>query len=202
MAHDQLLLRAIRENSYPLWHMAETLAYLISHLKPSSKIVVWAHNSHFRDARATEVSRHGELNVGQLVRNKYGNSAELIGFTAYNGTVTAASDWDGPPETKQVRPALTDSFKALFHGTYVPEFLIILRGNRILQGFSIKSAWNVQLVIYLPQSERVSHCFRARLAEQFDAVIHIDQTDVAPPVEITSAPEEAGEVPEMYASVV
>jgi erythromycin esterase-like protein len=184
-------------------HMAETLDQLISHLGPSSKIVVWAHNSHLGDARAAELSQQGELNVGQLAREKYGDSATLIGFTTYTGTVTAASNWDGPAETKQVRPALSDSFEALFHATYVPEFLAVLRGNRFLSGILNQERLERAIgVVYLPQSERVSHYFHARLADQFDAVIHIDQTTAVQPLEITSAPEEAGEVPETYPSAV
>jgi erythromycin esterase-like protein len=184
-------------------HMAETLDQLISHLGPSNKIVVWAHNSHLGDARATELSQQGELNVGQLAREKYGDSATLIGFTTYTGTVTAASNWDGPAETKQVRPALNDSFEALFHATYVPEFLIVLRGNRFLSGILNQERPERAIgVVYLPESERVSHYFHARLADQFDAVIHIDQTTAVQPLEITSAPEEAGEVPETYPSAV
>jgi erythromycin esterase-like protein len=184
-------------------HMAETLDQLISHLGPSSKIVVWAHNSHLGDARAAELSQQGELNVGQLAREKYGDSATLIGFTTYTGTVTAASNWDGPAETKQVRPALSDSFEALFHATYVPEFLAVLRGNRFLSGILNQERLERAIgVVYLPQSERVSHYFHARLADQFDAVIHIDQTTAVQPLEVTSAPEEAGEVPETYPSAV
>jgi erythromycin esterase-like protein len=184
-------------------HMAETLDQLISYLGPSSKIVVWAHNSHLGDARATELSRQGELNVGQLIREKYGGSATLIGFTTYAGTVTAASNWDGPAETKQVRPALSDSFEALFHATYVPEFVVILSGNRFLSGILNQERLERAIgVVYLPESERVSHYFHARLADQFDAVIHIDHTTAVQPLEITSAPEEAGEVPETYPSAV
>ena len=81
----------------------------------SAKVVVWAHNSHLGDARATEMGRRGELNVGQLVREKYGQDAMLIGFTTHHGTVTAASDWGEPAERKRVRPALAGSYEALFH---------------------------------------------------------------------------------------
>jgi erythromycin esterase-like protein len=185
-------------------HMAETLDHLISHLGPSSKIVVWAHNSHLGDARATEVSHQGELNVGQLIRQKYGNAAVLIGFTTYTGTVTAASNWDGPAEQKQVRPALNESFEAMLHGTYVPQFLMIFRGNEFLSGILNQEERLERAigVIYLPQSERASHYFHARLADQFDALIHIDNTNALQPLEITSKPEEAGEVPETYPSAV
>jgi len=184
-------------------HMAETLDQLISHLGASAKIVVWAHNSHLGDARATEMSNQGELNVEQLVREKYGNTSVLIGFTTYTGAVTAASNWDGPAEQKQVRPALSDSFEAMFHATHVPAFLTVLRGNRFLSGILNQDRLERAIgVVYLPHSERVSHYFHARLADQFDAVIHIDNTKALQPLEITSQPEEAGEVPETYPSAI
>jgi len=200
--------RAMFSGRFSSWnlrdrHMAETLDHLLSHLGPSAKVVVWAHNSHLGDARATEVSQQGELNVGQLLRLKYGNAAVLVGFTTYTGTVTAASNWDGPAETKHVRPALSDSFEAMFHATYVPQFLMIFRGNKFLSGILNQERLERAIgVIYLPQSERISHYFHARLADQFDALIHIDNTNALQPLEITSRPEEAGEVPETYPSAI
>src|SRR6266403_1886732 len=100
--------------------MAETLDALVTHLNSQgqqAKVAVWEHNSHLGDARATYMADYGELNVGQLVRQKYGDEAMLIGFTTFRGTVTAASDWDGPAERKRVRPALPESYEALFHET-------------------------------------------------------------------------------------
>ena len=127
----------------------------------------------------------------------------LVGFTTYTGTVTAASNWDGPAETKHVRPALSDSFEAMFHATYVPQFLMIFRGNKFLSGILNQERLERAIgVIYLPQSERISHYFHARLADQFDALIHIDNTNALQPLEITSRPEEAGEVPETYPSAI
>jgi len=179
-------------------HMVETLNGLADHLGPNSKIVVWAHNSHLGDARATQMGAAGELNVGQLVRQQHGDNAVLVGFTTYTGTVTAASDWDEPAERKQVRPALPGSYELLFHETANPAFLLILRGAKWLSGVLHQERLERAIgVIYLPQSERVSHYFGARLAEQFDAVIHFDQTRAVEPLERT-AQWEAGEFPETY----
>src|SRR3984893_18503868 len=100
-------------------HMAETLDALVSHLGRTAsraKIAVWEHNSHLGDARATEMGQRGELNVGQLTREKYGGGAALVGFTTHHGTVTAASDWGKPAERKRVRPAVAGSYEALLHG--------------------------------------------------------------------------------------
>ena len=179
-------------------HMVETLDALTEYLGGSAaKIVVWAHNSHLGDARATQMGQSGELNVGQLVRERHGENAVLIGFTTYAGTVTAASDWDAPTQRKRVRPALKGSYEALFHETETPSFLLNLRGADWLSGVLYPRLERAIGVIYRPESEGVSHYFYARLAEQFDAVIHVDQTRAVEPLERTSQ-WEAGEVPETF----
>ena len=111
-------------------HMMESLLRLAIHLsnqRSPAKIIVWAHNSHLGDARATQMGERGELNLGQLVREHFGKEAVSIGFTTYDGTVTAASDWDGPAERKNVRPAHPESYEALFHDVDVPNFFLNLR---------------------------------------------------------------------------
>ncbi|APW62967.1 erythromycin esterase family protein [Paludisphaera borealis] len=184
-------------------HMVETLAELVGHLDRTtgrpSKVVVWAHNSHLGDARATEMGERGEWNVGQLVRERCGDDAVNIGFTTYTGTVTAASDWDGPTERKRVRPALPGSYEALFHEAGSPRFLIDLRdGGDATEALREPRLERAIGVIYRPDTERRSHYFHARLAEQFDAVIHIDQTRAVEPLDRDSGWEEQGEVPETY----
>ncbi|MBD2017192.1 erythromycin esterase family protein [Microcoleus sp. FACHB-53] len=182
-------------------HMAETLDQLVAHLdrhENRSKVVVWAHNSHLGDARATDMGASGELNVGQLVRQQYGNDAVLIGFSTYTGTVTAASDWGAPPERKRVRPALAGSYEALFHATELAQFLLNLRDNdEVRERLRQRRLERAIGVIYLPQSERISHYFKARLSEQFDAMIHFDETRALEPLERTPH-WESGEAPETY----
>lgn len=182
-------------------HMAETLDQLVAHLDRqggSTKVVVWAHNSHLGDARATDMGDAGELNVGQLVRQQYGNEAVLVGFSTYTGTVTAASDWGAPAERKRVRPALSDSYEALFHNTRLPRFLLTLRQDGLVVEELQKSRLERAIgVIYLPQSERISHYFHARLANQFDAIIHLNETQALEPLERT-AHWETGEAAETY----
>ncbi len=183
-------------------HMAETLDALTHHLGPKSKIVAWAHNSHLGDARATEMGQRGELNLGQLVRQRYDKDVRLVGFTTYHGTVTAASGWDGPAERKHVRPALPGSYEALFHEAGIPNFLLLLGGKEettsLLREPRLERAIGV---IYLPQSERASHYFQAQLTDQFDVVLHFDETRAVEPLERT-ATWEAGEVPETYPSML
>jgi erythromycin esterase-like protein len=175
-------------------HMATTLEHLVAHLERGrgpAKVAVWEHNSHIGDNRATELGQSGQLNVGQLVRERHGGDALLVGFTTYTGTVTAASAWGGPAERKQVRPALPGSWEELFHEQDRPAFLVDpseLSGRRLERAIG---------VVYQPETERISHYFHARLADQFDAVIHLDETHAVEPLERTSE-WEAGELPETY----
>jgi erythromycin esterase-like protein len=182
-------------------HMAETLSALVNHLNiqsQTSKVAVWEHNSHLGDARATYMADYGEINVGQLVREKYGRDAVLVGFTTYQGMVTAASEWDGPAERKRVRPALKNSYESLFHEADEKKFLLNLRemGKDALRDRRLERAIGV---IYLPETERQSHYFDARIADQFDAVIHFDQTEALEPLE-REALWVSGEPPETYPS--
>jgi erythromycin esterase-like protein len=175
-------------------HMAETLDELAAHLERTqgtAKAAVWAHNSHVGDARATELGERGELNIGELVRERHGREALIVGFTTYSGTVTAASEWGGPAERKRVRRALGGSWEALFHEAEAPRFLIDPSG---LAGRRLERAIGV---IYRPETERLSHYFHARLADQFDAVVHVDETRAVEPLELTSE-WERGELPETY----
>jgi erythromycin esterase-like protein len=183
-------------------HMAETLNRLLQHLGPESKLVVWAHNSHLGDARATEMGRMEELNLGQLVRQQHGNKAYLLGFTTYSGEVTAASNWDEPAERKIVRRALPTSVEALFHGTGLGDFLLPLRDPGVRKALDTPMLERAIGVIYRPETERVSHYFETRLPEQFDAVIHIDRTRALIPLETSVTWQRGEEVPETYPSAV
>lgn len=183
-------------------HMADTLDALVAHLgrqrQAPAKIVVWAHNSHLGDARATETAARGELNVGQLVRERHPGDCRLVGFTTYTGTVTAADDWEGPAERKRVRPALPDSIEELFHEVGQKEFLLAFgAGSRAIDALRSARLQRAIGVIYRPQTERQSHYLRARMADQFDAVIHVDETRAVEPLERTASWEH-GEIPETY----
>src|SRR5258706_450774 len=182
-------------------HMAETLDALVAHLDQQggrSKVVVWAHNSHVRDARATQMGERGELNVGQLARERYDRDAVLVGFTTEHGTVTAASDWGGPAERKRVRSARAESYERVFHATQRTRFLLTWPASEAaMEGLRHPRLERAIGVIYRPDTERASHYFRARLAEQFDAVLHFDETRAVESLERT-ADWEAGEVAETF----
>lgn len=182
-------------------HMADTLDALIGHVgvrTGQAKVVVWEHNSHIGDARATEVGQLGEWNLGQLARERYGDATRLIGFSTYDGTVTAASDWGGRAERKQVRPALPESYEALFHEVGIARFLLDLRNdNPVRKALMDRRLQRAIGVLYRPQTERQSHYFHAQLPQQFDAMIHVDRTTAVVPLEQVSKPT-GGEAPETY----
>ncbi|MFM0511689.1 erythromycin esterase family protein [Paraburkholderia sp. RL17-373-BIF-A] len=146
------------------------------------RVVVWAHNSHLGDARATESHLRGEWNLGQLVREAVGAKALLIGFTTYTGYVSAASQWDGDVEHKWVRPALRDTYEYLFHSTGLDRFFLPLKGVAAapLREAMLERAIGV---IYLPQTERESHYFWTSLSNQFDALFHLDETNALEPLD-------------------
>ncbi|HEU4709033.1 MAG TPA: erythromycin esterase family protein, partial [Methylophilaceae bacterium] len=182
-------------------HMAETLETLINHLNEtnnSAKIVVWAHNSHIGDARATEMGGRGELNIGQLVRERYGEAAVNIGFMTYTGTVTAASDWDEPGQRRRVRTGLHGSYERLMHEVGMPAFLLRFdRKNAAVEQLREPRLERAIGVVYRPSSERMSHYFLASLPNQFDALLHFDETRAVEPLDLIEH-WQINEEPETY----
>jgi protein-L-isoaspartate(D-aspartate) O-methyltransferase len=171
-------------------HMFETLQSILAFQGPQSKIVVWEHNSHIGDARATEMSARGEFNIGQLVRQKYGDAAYSIGFGTDHGTVAAASEWGGPMETKKVQPSHIDSYERVCHEVHTDNFLLPLRNP--LQQITRTRLMAERLeraigVIYRPEAELQSHYFYASLPRQFDEYIWFDETRAVTPLTRESA---------------
>jgi erythromycin esterase-like protein len=173
-------------------HMTETLNTLADHLETRfgrpAKIVIWAHNSHIGDARATEMGARGELNIGQLVRDQHELDCYSIGFSTYDGTVTAADDWDCPAKCKRVNPGMEGSYEDLFHHVKLKNFILDLRGNPTLEHYlQFPRLQRAIGVIYRPETERQSHYFFTKLLYQFDSIIHIDTTRAVEPLD--SSPE-------------
>jgi protein-L-isoaspartate(D-aspartate) O-methyltransferase len=170
-------------------HMFETLQRLLDYSGPESRIVVWEHNSHIGDASATELGAMGEYNVGQLCRQQYGESAYLLGFGTDHGTVAAASDWDGPMQRMQVRPAHPTSYESLCHETGIPGFLLPLRipaREAVRDELSAPRLERAIGVIYRPDTELQSHYFEAELPRQFDEYCWFDETSA-----VTAMPRQA-----------
>ena len=181
-------------------HMVNTLLALRRHLRGSGRagrIVVWAHNSHLGDARATGMGQGGEWNVGQLLREQVGEAHVLsVGFTTYTGHVTAARDWNSPAERRWVRPARPDSYEHLLYRTGKDRFFLPLHDGAAapLAEPRLERAIGV---VYRPESELASHYFDASLSAQFDALYHLDETTAVEPLDVT-AHWEHHEVPDTY----
>jgi protein-L-isoaspartate(D-aspartate) O-methyltransferase len=159
-------------------HMFETLGNVLEARGSGAKAVVWAHNSHIGDARHTEMGTvREELNLGQLCRERFGDEAALIGFGTHTGTVAAADDWDGDMKVKQVRPSVRDSYERLCHDSEVRRFLLDLLVHGALRNRLLESRLERFIgVIYLPETERLSHYAQASLPQQFDAFVWFDET--------------------------
>ena len=167
--------------------LADMLDHLLEHADshaPGSRVILWAHNSHVGDARRTHLAQRGERNLGQLLRERHGDALVSVGFTTYVGSVTAASGWGGPPERKHVRRALPESHEALLHDTHLPAFLLCPLGagaaGAALRPPRLERAIGV---IYSPDRERASHYFEASLADQFDALVHVDASSALEPLD-------------------
>jgi protein-L-isoaspartate(D-aspartate) O-methyltransferase len=166
-------------------HMFTTLNRVLKHRGPESRAVVWAHNSHIGDATATEMSARGELNIGQLCREQWAEDCYLIGFGTNAGTVAAASDWGGPMQIKQVRPAHAQSVERLFHLSEVPALCLPLRAgyhDDLRRGLMTPRLERAIGVIYRPETELASHYFETVLPRQFDEYIWIDETSAVTPI--------------------
>jgi protein-L-isoaspartate(D-aspartate) O-methyltransferase len=178
-------------------HMFETLVHLLEARGDNAKAVVWAHNSHIGDARYTEMGsvRH-ELNIGQLCRERFGSDVALIGFGTHAGTVAAASHWDGEMEVKRVQPSHRDSYERLCHDSGIPCFLLDPGQHELVRRRLLEPRLERFIgVIYLPETELVSHYAHASLPEQFDAFVWFDETRAVTPL----GPQHVrGGVPDTY----
>ncbi len=166
-------------------HMMATLEALLAEPVPGGrppKVVVWAHNTHVGDARATHMGETGELNLGQLARERFGAQSVRVGFTTYDGTVIAAREWGAPGEQRDVRPSIPGSYGYVFHATGLPAFFLALRGGAAAGALRDRRLQRAIGVIYMPATELQSHYFHAVLPEQFDAVIHWDRTRAVQPL--------------------
>lgn len=187
-------------------HMADTVDMLAANLgSPGqpAKLVVWAHNSHVGDARATAMGDEGQITLGQLMRQRHPDEVGLIGFTTHRGVVECAHDWDEPGHREVVRPSLPGSWEELFNASGIPRFMVTSAALRRGVGESVERLHRAIGVVYRPETERRSHYYEARLAEQYDVVVHIDETHAVRPLDRVMEPPAAGpeaEPPETFPS--
>jgi erythromycin esterase-like protein len=168
-------------------HMAANVSEIAGHAALSTgapaSVLVWAHNSHVGDARATDMPLRSELNLGQLLRERFGDEhVYLLGFTTYQGSVIAADRWGGPHRVHNLRPASADSYAGMFHKAGLTDALILLpRDSAVARALESPRLKREIGVIYARDNELQSHYLQTRLAKQFDAVIHLDLTRALDP---------------------
>jgi erythromycin esterase-like protein len=183
-------------------HMADTVDMVASHIGAGTpaKLIIWAHNSHVGDARATEMGDDGQITLGQLVRERHPGETALVGFTTHDGMVVAAHDWDEPAEKKRVQPSLPDSWERLFHDSSSSRFYLRTADLKRAVGDGVERLQRAIGVIYRPETERRSHYFHARLADELDLVVHIDSTRAVEPLDAIDVQESGDELelPETY----
>lgn len=183
-------------------HMADVLDLLLAHLRRrdgEARLVVWAHDSHVGDARATELADEGETSLGTIVRERYGGDAVSVGFTTYEGTVTAASTWDAPERIWRVRPGLPGSWEDVLHRARPGDWYVVPRaGSALRDAMSEPRLERAIGVVYRPDTERASHYVASRIGERYDAIVHFDRTTAVEPIDARPAPRPSDEPPETW----
>ena len=168
-------------------------------VREERKGIVWAHNSHVGNARATEMSVRGELNIGELCRTKFQEGVYAVGFGTDHGTVAAASHWDEPMQRMRVRPAHADTYERLCHDSQLPAFMLQLRDPKrreVREELLSPRLERAIGVVYRPETELQSHYFYASLPVQFDELIWFDETRAVEPLQVER--RASAELPETY----
>ncbi len=172
-------------------HMVDVLNRLLKHMGPDSKAVLWEHNSHIGDFRATYEGRSGHVNVGQLVREQFGDRSFAVGFGTHRGTVTAAPEWDGPHTYMPVPAAREHSYEAIFHEAGFDRFYLDLQAPLLESGGGWLFGTHEERaigVVYHPQRERWGNYVPSRLANRYDAYLFFDETLAVEPLDPIEPP--------------
>ncbi|HJU58721.1 MAG TPA: erythromycin esterase family protein [Nitrososphaeraceae archaeon] len=199
-------------------HMMETLERLITfhddgnNNESNSKAIVWAHNTHIGDARATDMAKDNMINLGQLVREqKNKNNTVLIGFGTYKGSVIAAKRWGEKMEEMIVPPAINGSWDNILHNIKKESTSTIANSNNnklivfphvsnnIYNTINNNSTWRGQRaigVVYNPQYEKYGNYVPTNLSLRYDAFLFIDETHALHPLHIQTIKDE--DLPETF----
>jgi erythromycin esterase len=176
-------------------HMADTLDRLCVHHGEGSKAVVWEHNTHIGDARATDMAAAGMVNVGQLVRERHErDGVVLVGFSSYEGSVLAAAHWGDPRRRMPVPPARPDSHEALLHelGPSDP-MLLVFPDVRDCGWLSERRGHRAIGVVYDPTRDRYANWVPSVMGGRYDALIHVDRSEALQPLSLGTRPRGAEE---------
>ncbi|WP_223808884.1 erythromycin esterase family protein [Rufibacter hautae] len=164
-------------------HMVEALNTLMNYHGPEAKVIVWEHNTHIGDARATDMVDDGEINVGQLVREQHKpEEVVLVGFGSYEGTVIAGRGWDSPMREMPVPPAMDKSVEKILHEASPENKLLIFDQQPALKEYF--RAWMGHRaigVVYHPERDRGNYV-PTKLSARYDAFLYLDKTKALHPL--------------------
>ena len=163
-------------------HMVEALHHISEFYDSKAKGIIWEHNTHIGDARATDMADEGMVNVGQLTREKYGSDqVYAVGFGTYQGTVIAAEKWGATPEIMTVPPGTVGSWEEALHHTGAGnQYLLFTDENR--SAFRDIIGHRAIGVVYHPEFEQYGNYVPSRLSERYNAFIHVDKTKALSPL--------------------
>jgi erythromycin esterase-like protein len=192
--------RAMVQSSAESWnvrdeHMADTVDRLLQHTR--GKAVLWEHNTHIGDARATDMAAAGMVNVGQLLRERHGtDDVVLVGFGGYQGGVIAGREWGQQMERMPVPPARAGSLESLLHQAVGEDALIVVpRGER--PGWLERRLDHRAIgVVYLPDRERWGNYVPTVVGQRYDAFLHLEQTSPLQPLHLERPDEHVEEMAE------
>jgi len=177
-------------------HMTETLERLMRHHGPEAKAIVWEHNTHIGDARATDMADDGMSNVGQLVRERHSDEGVvLVGFGSHHGTVIAGREWEAPMEVMAVPPARSGSWEDVLHQAGADDKLLLLEGLWDISDALEERGHRAIGVVYHPERERLGNYVPTVLPRRYDAFCYIDETHALHPLHLRPALEK---MPETY----
>lgn len=172
-------------------HMADTLDRLLNHYGPNAKAIVWAHNTHVGDARATDMAAVGTVNIGQLARERHGDDrVVLVGFGGYEGRVMAAPRWAAAREIMDVPPAIPGSVEDRMHIEFGPAAVIVFGTPNAPRWFGERLRHRAIGVVYDPELEQLGNYVPTILDERYDAFVWCDVTKPVSPLHAQPAPGE------------
>lgn len=166
-------------------HMMETLDRLLAFHGDDSKGIVWAHNTHIGDARATDMKRAGMVNIGQLAREQYGiNQVYLVGFGSYEGKVIAGDEWGAPMQVMDVPPAKEDSVERMLRRESTQNRYLLFNTEDVRQQYEESIRHRAIGVVYNPGRERFGNYVPSVMANRYDAFVHLDKTTALHPLQL------------------
>jgi erythromycin esterase-like protein len=169
-------------------HMDDTLDRLLQHYGPAAKGVVWAHNTHVGDARATDMADAGAVNIGQLARERYGTDhVVLVGFGSHRGTVVAGDAWGAPMQVMDMPPARRRSLEAVLHTAAPAQAMFVFPHGGRPDLLTDELDHRAIGVVYHPDREKYGNYVPTVLGDRYDAFCWFDQSQALHPLQLRTS---------------